>query len=110
MRFIKKRYKIFYYEPKNLSIINSKVVAEGFIVEFNLNKKKFFKIVKRKKLDLSKCKFILIRQDPPFNLQYISTTYILDTIKNKVKIINDPTSVRNISEKLFSSKIPKIYA
>jgi len=49
----KKRYKIFYYEPKNLSIINSKVVAEGFIVEFNLNKKKFFKIVKRKKLDLS---------------------------------------------------------
>ena len=103
----KKRYKIFYYEPKNLSIINSKVVAEGFIVEFNLNKKKFFKIVKRKKLDLSKCKFILIRQDPPFNLQYISTTYILDTIKNKVKIINDPTSVRNISEKLFSSKYQK---
>ncbi len=103
----KKRYEIFYYEPKNLSIINSKVVAEGSMVEFNLNKKKFFKIVKRKKLDLSKCKFILIRQDPPFNLQYISTTYILDTIKNKVKIINDPTSVRNISEKLFSSKYQK---
>ena len=49
------------------------------------------------------CKFILIRQDPPFNLEYITTTYILDKIKNKVKIINNPTSVRNISEKLYSS-------
>jgi len=49
----------------------------------------------------------LIRQDPPFNLEYISTTYILDTIKNKVKIINDPTSIRNISEKLYSAKFQK---
>ena len=70
-------------------------------------KKKFFKILKKKKLDLTKCKFILIRQDPPFNLEYISTTYILDTIKNKVKIINNPTSIRNISEKLYSSKYQK---
>ena len=51
-----------------------------------------------------KCKFILIRQDPPFNLEYVSTTYILDCIKNKVKIINNPTSIRNISEKLYSAK------
>ena len=49
------------------------------------------------------CKFILIRQDPPFNLEYISTTYILDKIKDKVKIINNPTAIRNISEKLYSS-------
>ena len=57
-----------------------------------------------KTLELEKCKFILIRQNPPFNLEYISTTYILDSIKNKVKIINDPTSIRSISEKLYSSK------
>ena len=103
----KKRYKIFYYEPKNLSIIKSKIIAEGFFIEFNYNKKKFFKVLMKKKLDLSKCKFILIRQDPPFNLEYISTTYILDTIKNKVKIINNPTSIRNISEKLYSPKYQK---
>ena len=53
------------------------------------------------------CKFILIRQDPPFNLEYISTTYILDKIKDKVKIINNPTSMRNISEKLYSSSYQK---
>ena len=102
-----KNYKIFYYDPKDLSVINSKVIASGFFIKFNYKNKKFFKILKKQKLDLSKCKFILIRQDPPFNLEYISATYILDTIKNKVKILNDPTSIRNISEKLYSVKYQK---
>jgi glutathione synthase len=102
-----KNYKIFYYDPKDLSIINSKVIASGFFIEFNYKNKKFFKILKKQKLDLTKCKFILIRQDPPFNLEYISATYILDTIKEKVKILNDPTSIRNVSEKLYSVKFQK---
>ena len=103
----KKNYKIFYYDPKKLSIINSKVLANGFFIKFEYKKKSFFKILKSKKLDLSKCKFVLIRQDPPFNLEYISSTFILDTIKNNVKIINDPTSIRNVSEKLYSTNFQK---
>ncbi len=103
----KKNYKIFYYDPKNLSIINSKVLANGFFIKFEYKKKNFFKILERKKLDLSKCKFLLIRQDPPFNLEYISSTFILDTIKNNVKIINDPISIRNVSEKLYSTNFQK---
>ena len=103
----KKNYKIFYYEPKNLSIIKSEVIANGFFIKFDYNKKKFFRILKKKKLNLKKCKFILIRQDPPFNLEYISTTYILDLIKNKVRVINDPAAIRNVSEKLYSSKYQK---
>ena len=103
----KKNYEIFYYEPKNLSIINSKVLANGFFIKFEYKKKSFFKILKKKKLDLSKCKFVLIRQDPPFDLEYISSTLILDTIKNNVKIINDPTSIRSISEKLYSTNFQK---
>ena len=102
-----KKYKIFYYDPKNLSVINSKVIAKGFFIKFNYNKKKFFKILKKQSLDLTLCRYILIRQDPPFNLEYISATYILDTIKDKVKIINNPTSIRNISEKLYSVKYQK---
>ena len=98
-----KKYKIFYYEPKNLSIINDKVIAKGFFIKFNYSNKKFFKILKFQKLNLLNCKFILIRQDPPFNLEYITTTYILDKIKDKVKLINNPTAIRNISEKLYSS-------
>jgi glutathione synthase len=103
----KKKYRIFYYDPKDLSIINSKVIAKGFFIKFDYTKKKFFKILKRQNLNLTYCKFILIRQDPPFNLEYISTTYILDTIRNKVKIINNPTSIRTISEKLYSVKYQK---
>ena len=103
----KKKYKIFYYEPKDLSVINSKVIAKGFFVKFDYNKKKFYKILRKQNLDLVKCKFLLIRQDPPFNLEYISTTYILEIINNKVKIINNPTSIRNISEKFYSVKYLK---
>ena len=102
-----KNYKIFYYEPKDLSIIKSKVIAKGFFIKFNYAQKKFFKILKKSSLDLTKCKFILIRQDPPFNLEYISTTYILDTIRHKVKILNNPTSIRNVSEKLYSARYQK---
>ena len=103
----KKNYRIFYYEPNNLSIINNKVLAKGFFIHFNYSEKDLFKIIKKQTIDLSNCKFLLIRQDPPFNLEYISTTYILDKLKNKVKVINDPTSIRNISEKLYSSKFQK---
>ena len=102
-----KKYRIFYYDPKDLSVIDYKVVASGFFIKFDYSKKKFFKILKKQKLNLGKCKFILIRQDPPFNLEYISATYILDTIKDKVKIINNPTSIRNVSEKLYSAKYQK---
>ena len=101
---IQNKYKIFYYDPKNLSIIKSKIIANGFFIKFDYEEKNFFKIIKKQKLELKNCKFILIRQDPPFNIEYISTTYILDNIKDKVRIINDPTSIRNISEKLYSAK------
>ena len=103
----KKNYKIFYYEPRNLSILNTEVIANGFFIKFNYKKKNYFKILKKKRLNLKECKFILIRQDPPFNLEYISSTYILDRIKDKAKIINDPTSIRNISEKLYSARYQK---
>ena len=103
----KKNYRVFYYDPKDLSIIDKKVIAKGFFIKFNYKDKKFYKIQKKQNLNLIKCKYILIRQDPPFNLEYISTTYILETIKNKVKIINNPTSIRNISEKLYSVKYQK---
>ncbi len=103
-REIQNKYKIFYYDPKNLSIVKSKIIANGFFIKFDYKEKNFFRIIKKQKLELKNCKFILIRQDPPFNIEYISATYILDNIKDKVRIINDPTSIRNISEKLYSAK------
>ena len=102
-----RKCRIFYYEPENLSIINDRVLAKGYYINFNYSDKKFFRIINKQTLDLSKCKYLLIRQDPPFNLEYISTTYILDKIKDKIKIINNPTSIRNISEKLYSTLFQK---
>ena len=102
-----RNYKIFYYEPKDLSIINDKVLAKRYYIKFSYSNNSFFKVMSKQTLDLSKCKYLLIRQDPPFNLEYISTTYILDKIKDAVKIINNPTSIRNISEKLYSSSFQK---
>jgi glutathione synthase len=102
-----RKCKIFYYEPKNLSIINDKVIAKGYYIKFSYSNKNFFKIINKQTLDLSKCKYLLIRQDPPFNLEYVSTTHMLDKIKDKVKIINNPTSIRNISEKLYSTSFQK---
>jgi glutathione synthase len=58
----KKNYRIFYYDPKDLSIINSKVIAKGFFVKFFYKKKKFFKILNNQKLNLINCKLILVRQ------------------------------------------------
>ena len=103
----KRKYRIFYYEPKDLAIINDKVLAKGYYIEFSYSNKDFFKVISKQTLNLSKCKYLLIRQDPPFNLEYITTTYILDKIKNKVKIVNNPTSIRNISEKLYSTSFQK---
>jgi len=97
--------KLFYYEPQNLSIVKNKVIAKGNFIKFTDNKK-FYEILDNKLLDLSTVKYILIRQDPPFNLEYITTTYILDNL-NKVKIINNPSAIRNISEKLYSTKFMK---
>ena len=50
-------------------------------------KKKYFKIIKKNKFDLSKAKYVLIRQNPPFNMDYVTSTLLLDTIKHKTTII-----------------------
>ena len=94
--------KIYWYETKDLSFIKGKVYVEAKEVIFFQNKKKYFKILKITKIDLSTVKFILIRQNPPFNMNYITSTLYLEFLANKVKILNNPIAIRNISEKFYS--------
>ena len=94
--------KIYWYETKDLSFIKGKVYAEAKEVIFFQNKKKYFKILKIKKIDFFIVKFILIRQNPPFNMNYITSTLYLEFLANKVKILNNPIAIRNISEKFYS--------
>ncbi len=98
----KRGYKIYYFEPENLSFLNGKVLAFCKHIKINENKKKFYSRLRTVKFNLEKSKVILIRNDPPFNNRYLYTTFLLNHISNKVKIINHPFAVRNISEKLFS--------
>ena len=95
-------YQIYWYETKDLSLIKGKVYAKAKKVIFFENRKKYFKILKHVNLDLSKANYILIRQNPPFNMDYITSTLYLENIPKKVKILNSPISVRNISEKFYS--------
>ena len=98
----KRSYQIYWYETKDLSLIKGKVYAKAKKVIFFENRKKYFKILKFVNLDLSKANYILIRQNPPFNMDYITSTLYLENIPKKVKILNNPISVRNISEKFYS--------
>jgi len=103
----KRGYQIYYYEPQNLSFIDGKVTAKCFQLTFFAETKKFYKITKKLNFDLSKAKVLLIRNEPPFNQQYINTTFILEYLKKKVKIINHPKSIRDVPEKLFSIRLTK---
>ena len=98
----KRGYKIYYFEPENLSFLNGKVLASCKYIKINENKKKFYSLLRTVNFNLERSKVILIRSDPPFDNRYLYTTFLLNHISEKVKIINHPFAVRNISEKLFS--------
>ena len=98
----KRGYKIYYFEPDNLSFLNGKVIASCKHIKIHDNKKKFYSTIKLINFNLEKSKIILIRNDPPFDNRYLYTTFLLNHISKKAKIINHPFAVRNVSEKLFS--------
>ena len=98
-----RNYEIFYYNPNDLIIKNGNVQANGYYLKLNLNQNDYFEYISKKTtLDLQDFRFIFLRQDPPFNMSYITSTYILDLLPETTKIINDPTAVRNATEKLFT--------
>ena len=100
-------YKIFWYETKDLNLLNKKVIAKADQIKFFDNSKNYFKKINQINLDLSKTKFVLMRQNPPFNMDYITATFYLEFLK-KTKVVNNPKSVRNISEKFYSINFLKM--
>ena len=104
----KRNYKIFYYSPNELIIKNGNVQASGYYLELNLDQNNYFKYTSEKTtVDLKNFNFIFLRQDPPFDMNYITSTYILDLLPDTTKIINNPTAVRNATEKLFTFNFKK---
>ena len=103
----RRKYQIYYYEPKELSFINGKVTALCSKIKFEDNPKQPVKVLSKTVLNLLQAKLILIRSEPPFNQQYINTTFILEHISKKVRIINHPKALREVPEKLFSLRLTK---
>ena len=98
-----RNYEIFYYNPKDLLIENGNIQATGYYLKLNLDQNNYFKYTSNKtKVELKNFSYIFLRQDPPFNMNYITSTYILDLLPKTTRIINDPTAVRNATEKLFT--------
>ena len=103
----KRGYKVYYFRPEDLSFLNGKVIAFCKHIKIHDNKNKFYSILKTINFNLEKSGVILIRNDPPFNSRYLYTTFLLNHISRKVKIINHPFAVRNVSEKMFSINFMK---
>ena len=97
----KRNYEIFYYNPEHLFYNEGFIQANGFYIELIENKKNHFKYLSKKiSANLNDFNFIFIRQDPPFDMNYITSTYLLEYIQPSTIIINNPTSIRNFSEKI----------
>jgi len=106
----KRGYVLFHYLPENLICENGRVSALGNVFKLFPNKKIFFKKSKTQKIFLDDYDVVLVRQDPPFNMSYITAIYLLEMVSNKTLILNDPKSIRDNPEKLsmfnFKSIIP----
>ena len=103
----RRNYDIYYYEPKDLSFVDRKAITRCRILKLQDNSKNPIKILNKSVLNLVKAKVLLIRNEPPFNQQYINTTFILENIAKKLKIINNPKALREVPEKLFSLRLIK---
>jgi glutathione synthase len=106
----KRGYRLFHYLPENLIYENGRVSALGNVFKLFPNKKTFFKKSKTQKIFLDDYDVVLVRQDPPFNMSYITATYLLEMVSKKTLILNDPKSIRDNPEKLsmfnFKNIIP----
>ena len=103
----KRNFQIYYYEPKDLSFLDGRVIAKCISLTFYENRNFFYKIKKKLDIELSKANILLIRNEPPFDQQYINSTFILEHIEKEIKIINHPKSIREVPEKLFSIRLSK---
>ena len=95
-------HKIFHYEPKNLSLLQLKPVAKLRSLTVRNITSNHFSLGQQKVADLkTDIDVILMRQDPPFDMSYITATHILEHLHPHTLVINDPANVRNTPEKLF---------
>ena len=94
-------HALFHYEPGDLAFRDGRLYARVQPLQVRREKGNHFTLGKAEKLDLSTADIVLMRQDPPFDMAYITATHLLEHIHPGTLVVNDPREVRNAPEKLF---------
>jgi glutathione synthase len=92
---------LYHYLPRDLSYRHGRIVAKAKPFEVRREHGRHVSFGAPEQIDLATLDVVLMRQDPPFNLAYISTTHLLDRVHPETLVVNDPHHVRNAPEKLF---------
>ena len=101
-------HTLFYYTPDKLAYQEGRVTARGWPLTVQRVKGDHFSLDDEVEVDLSDFDVVWLRQDPPFDMGYITTTHILDMIHPDTLVVNDPTWVRNYPEKLLVLDFPDL--
>ncbi len=102
-------YNLFYYSPQNLTFSENRVKALGQDLTVRRIVGDHFSLGRERLLDLgAEIDVVWLRQDPPFNMSYITNTHLLDLIDEETLVVNKPFWVRNYPEKLLVLKFPDI--
>jgi glutathione synthase len=104
----RRTHALSYYTPDRLSLRDGKVSAAIRPLEVRDVANDHFSLGEPQLTDLSTLDVILLRQDPPFDLAYISTTHILERVHPRTLVVNDPAQVRNAPEKIFVTEFPDL--
>jgi glutathione synthase len=101
-------HSLFYYTPGRLAYREGRVLARGWPLELRREKGNHFTLGPETEVDLGTFDVVWLRQDPPFDMGYITTTHLLDMIHPKTLVVNDPFWVRNYPEKLLVLNFPHL--
>src|SRR3954470_2949337 len=97
----KRGHRVIYYTPDKLALREGKVFATVRSLKVRDQEGDHFILGDSERIDLASTDVVLMRQDPPFDLAYISSTHLLERIHPKTLVVNDPAHVRNAPEKMF---------
>jgi glutathione synthase len=104
----KRAFPLSYYTPDRLALRDGKVLATVRPLVVRDVAGDHFTLGEPRHTDLSTFDVVLLRQDPPFDLAYISSTHMLDRVHPKTLVVNDPSQVRNAPEKIFVTEFPDL--
>ena len=101
-------HELFYYPPTALAYDTGRIIARGHGMEVRNVVGDHVTLQPETELDLASMDVVWLRQDPPFDMGYITTTHVLDRLKGEALVVNDPTWVRNWPEKLMVLDFPEL--